>query len=275
MAAGKRIVLITGANTGLGFEIVKALYASSHPYEILLGTRTLSNGEKARQTLHSEVSSSPGSSNVTVVQADVSSDSSLEQLVKDVESKHGRLDCLINNAGANFDQDIAKGTYSLREGMNKSWDVNITGTHILTTLAMPLLLKSDDPRLIFMTSGTSSLHETERLDGPMFGRLNAAPAKGWPKAQEVNPVTVYRSTKAGLNMLMRQWERILREDAVKIWAISPGFLVTGLGGLGEEALRKMGAKEPHVGGEFVRDVVEGKRDHDVGKIIRSDMIQPY
>lgn len=38
----------------------------------------------------------------------------------------------------------------------------------------------------------------------------------------------------------------------------------------------MGALEPHVGGEFIRDVIEGKRDHHVGKAIKNDdVIQPW
>ena len=39
--------------------------------------------------------------------------------------------------------------------------------------------------------------------------------------------------------------------------------------------RQMGALDPAVGGHFVKDVVEGKRDQDVGKTIRKDMIQPW
>lgn len=37
----------------------------------------------------------------------------------------------------------------------------------------------------------------------------------------------------------------------------------------------MGAQDPSVGGEFIKDVVEGKRDEDVGKVIRSTMVQPW
>lgn len=69
---------------------------------------------------------------------------------------------------------------------------------------------------------------------------------------------------------------MLKGDGVKVWAISPGFLATGLAGIGEEKLRKMGALEPRVGGEFVRDVVEGKRDGDVGKVVRNEgALQPW
>jgi hypothetical protein len=37
----------------------------------------------------------------------------------------------------------------------------------------------------------------------------------------------------------------------------------------------MGAQDPSVGGHFLKDVVEGKRDHDEGKVIRKDMVQPW
>jgi hypothetical protein len=37
----------------------------------------------------------------------------------------------------------------------------------------------------------------------------------------------------------------------------------------------MGAKDPSEGGNFVKDVVEGKRDDDAGKSIRDGMIQPW
>jgi NADP-dependent 3-hydroxy acid dehydrogenase YdfG len=48
--ADKHIVLITGANTGLGLEVVKALYKSDLPYEIILGARSV---DKANQAIAS------------------------------------------------------------------------------------------------------------------------------------------------------------------------------------------------------------------------------
>ena len=138
----------------------------------------------------------------------------------------------------------------------------------MTHTFVPLLLKSTDPRLLFITSGTSTLTETE--DQKIF--LNKVPAKGWPK--QGFSIPAYRSSKTGMNMMMREWERILREDGVKVWCISPGYLATGLGG-SQEANKQRGAGDPAVGGSFIRDVVEGKRDQDVGKAIRNGGIQPW
>jgi len=157
----------------------------------------------------------------------------------------------------------------MREMWNKSWNVNTTGTHILTYTFIPLLLQSPDPRLIFITSGTSALTETDNT----AIWVNKSPAKGWPKPR-VHPITAYRSSKTGMNMMMREWVRILKNDGVKIWSVSPGFLATGLGG-DQEINKKLGARDPVLGGNFVRDVVEGKRDRDVGKAIRAGDVQPW
>ena len=92
--ADKAVLLITGGNTGLGYEAVKALYASPNAYEILLGSRKVQNGEQAVEKLKQEITKS--ASTVSVVQADVSSDESLEKLVKGIEEKYGRLDVLIS-----------------------------------------------------------------------------------------------------------------------------------------------------------------------------------
>jgi len=74
-----------------------------------------------------------------------------------------------------------------------------------------------------------------------------------------------------VNMIMREWERILRNDGVKVWAINPGFLVTGLGG-DADVMKKMGAGEARTGGELVASVVEGERDEDRGKMVQEDGI---
>jgi NAD(P)-dependent dehydrogenase (short-subunit alcohol dehydrogenase family) len=133
------------------------------------------------------------------------------------------------------------------------------------------LLKSADPRLLFVTSGTSILNRSEGFALP----IDRSPEPGWPKSKAAIDVASYRSAKTGLNMMMREWERTLKNDGVKVFAISPGFLATGLGGLGAEALRKFGASQPETAGPLFRDVIEGRRDADAGRIVKKDGVQEW
>ena len=96
MTASK-IVLVTGANTGLGLEIVRALCRSNTPYEILLASRSLSKGEAAVETVKNEIPAS--SSTVSAVQLDVSDEESITNAYRTISTKYDRLDALINNAG--------------------------------------------------------------------------------------------------------------------------------------------------------------------------------
>ncbi|KAJ7790873.1 hypothetical protein B0H14DRAFT_2937702 [Mycena olivaceomarginata] len=75
-------------------------------------------------------------------------------------------------------------------------------------------------------------------------------------------------------MLMREWVRILKEDGVKVWPSAPVFWRLGWE-VRARSTTQTGGLEPHIGGEFVRDVVEGKRDHDAGKVIRRNTVQPW
>ncbi|MCJ1231281.1 hypothetical protein MMC12_007958 [Toensbergia leucococca] len=268
--APSRTILISGAAAGLGLEIVKALCGSSQEYTIIVAARSINKASTAIaevEELHPKTQTK-----LIPLALDVESDQSISAAASYVEENHDVLDVLINNAGASFEQAIAQGTstMTIREAFNKDWDVNVTGAHLLTQAMVPYLLKSPRPYLLFMTSGTCSLSESESD----LGHFNKSPPAGWPKPQGIAAYG-YRSCKAGLNMVMREWHRLLKNDGVFVWAISPGFLATGLGDIGSQKLKEMGALDPSVGGHFVKDVVEGKREEDAGKAIRKDAIQPW
>jgi NAD(P)-dependent dehydrogenase (short-subunit alcohol dehydrogenase family) len=106
---------------------------------------------------------------------------------------------------------------SMRQMWNDSWNVNTTGTQIMTSTFMPLLIRSNNPRLLFIASGTATLAGANNL---ALG-VNRSPAKGWPKEGSVG-LAAYRSSKTGMNMMMLEWHRMLKEDGVKVWCISPG-----------------------------------------------------
>lgn len=165
------------------------------------------------------------------------------------------------------------GPSGIREAWQRTYSVNVTSTEAFTQQFAPLLLESSNPRLLFVTSGLSSLNTCS--GGATVKISGGPPPKGWPKATPTPSMIAYRSSKAALNMMMLEWDRLLRVDGVKVFCISPGFLATGLGGVGQEVLKKAGAGDPSVGGTFIKDVVEGKRDNDTGKVINKDGVQPW
>lgn len=160
----------------------------------------------------------------------------------------------------------------IRAAWNKSYSVNVTSTQVLTTAFMPLLLASPTPRLLFVTSGLSSL--TTASSGKISATIREPSKAGWPKPFTPSQIA-YRSSKTALNMMMLDWVRALDPDGVKVFGISPGFLATGLGGMGPEFMRKIGAGEPSLGGELIRDVVQGKRDTDAGRVVNKDGVQDW
>ncbi|KAL5614164.1 uncharacterized protein BROUX77_000001 [Berkeleyomyces rouxiae] len=264
----QKIALVTGANTGLGLEIVKSLLQSSAPYTIIIGSRNLEKANYAISSLKAEFPDSK--STLTALQVDIEDDTSIERAVVHVTEKFGKIDALVNNAGAQFDQQITQGKMTPREVWAKSWSVNTASTHMFTSAFAPLLLKSDDPRLLFITSGTSTLAGSDNTAMP----VNRSPAKGWPKEVSHATIPAYRCSKTGLNMLIREWHRTLLEDGVKTWGISPGYLATGLGG-SQEMNKKAGALDPSIGANLVRKVIEGERDADVGKVVSNQGIQAW
>lgn len=96
-ATTKKIVLITGGNTGIGWETVKVMLQSSQSYHVFLGSRSLARGEAAAASLRKEV---PGTTSIIeVVQVDVESDESINQAYEKVKAGPGYIDVLVNNAG--------------------------------------------------------------------------------------------------------------------------------------------------------------------------------
>ncbi|KAF3036501.1 hypothetical protein E8E11_001718 [Didymella keratinophila] len=268
----KHIVLITGGNTGIGYETIKALYTSSEAYTILMGSRSFEKAKTAIAALTEEIDNS--ASNIIPVQLDIEDDQSIQDAFDEVKDQFRRVDTLINNAGGSFD-GLMRGDFSpsaIRAAWNKSYSVNVTSTQVFTTTFMPLLLASSKPRLLFVTSGLSSLDTAS--NGKISATIREPSKPGWPKPFTPSQIA-YRSSKTALNMMMLDWVRQLEPDGVKVFGVSPGFLATGLGGMGPEFMKKIGAGDPSTGGEFIKDIVQGKRDEDSGKVINKDGVQPW
>ncbi|TQV96076.1 hypothetical protein V2A60_003479 [Cordyceps javanica] len=265
---GVKTVVITGATRGIGYETARAFLESPNPYHIFLGARSLVSGKQAVEQLRSECSSAVNS--VEVLLIDVESDQSIEEAVETVKTSRGIVDILINNAGAAFDWDAADGKTSLRASFTRAYDINVSGAHVVTWHFAPLLLAAAAPRILFL-AGLSHLTLAAAQDMFPSGPV----AAGWPKTVAFETVG-YRCSKTALSMLMLDWRWKLREDGVKVFSVSPGFCVTGLGNHGEDAMRAMGAaRTARQGAATILSVAEGRRDHDIGQIIDEEGIVPW
>lgn len=78
-------------------------------------------------------------------------------------------------------------------------------------------------------------------------------------------MTTTEPAKAVVNMLMIEYNKSLTEEGFKVWAADPGLLATNF--VDAEAVRKVGALEPEVGGKLYASIVNGERDGDVGRVI--------
>jgi NAD(P)-dependent dehydrogenase (short-subunit alcohol dehydrogenase family) len=95
--ASSSTVLVTGANTGIGFETVLALLRSSQAYTILLGGRNLDKATAAALSAQNRVPDT--NSIVSPVQVDIEDDDSISRAFDHVQARYNRVDVLINNAG--------------------------------------------------------------------------------------------------------------------------------------------------------------------------------
>lgn len=169
--------------------------------------------------------------------------------------------------GVNLDIQAAIGKMTVRQAMTQTNNINVVGTHLLTLALVPLLLESETPRLAFTSSEMGSLAGTEKTGGVL---PNAAPAKGWPKKVDVMTYPgfpAYRGSKAALDMIARDWARVLKEDGVKVHIIDPGLTATKFAGGTPERATSMGAHHPSIPAKLMAEVIEGQHDDHQGVLL--------
>ncbi|KAJ8109868.1 hypothetical protein ONZ43_g6018 [Nemania bipapillata] len=92
-----KVVLVTGATNGIGYETVKAFLQSENSYHVYLGSRSVEKGKTALQKIQEECRGSKNT--VEILQIDLTSDESIEKAFETIKNGPGRVDVLIHNAG--------------------------------------------------------------------------------------------------------------------------------------------------------------------------------
>ncbi|KAF4342479.1 oxidoreductase yusZ [Fusarium beomiforme] len=251
MSKYKQLVFITGANQGVGFETAKNLVLSSVKYHVIIGSRDEAKGEMAARSLQA-LDDIKGT--VSSIQIDVTDDNSVDAAAQTLTSEWGRLDILVNNAGI-----ISMTSPPTREAFRTVLNTNLVGALSVTEAFLPLLRKSEHkpPRLIFVSSSTGSITHASNPESP----LHSAGAME------------YRTSKAGLNMLMTMYYTRLKPEGFLVFGADPGLCATSFTG-DPESLKQRGAAEPGEGGDRVARVIKGEKDGDVGRVIGVQGVNP-
>ncbi|KAI1127820.1 putative short chain dehydrogenase/reductase [Nemania abortiva] len=243
MASNQTVILITGANSGIGLETAKALAANSD-FHILLGCRSAEKGQQALGEIQNALGGSIKAT-VSAMQIDVCDKKSIETAKGHIEGQFGKLDVLINNAGIIVYQKIDTIT-SLRQ----TFETNVFGPLVVTESLEGLLRKSAKPYVVYVSSSQGSV--TLRLDPE-------------DKHRQVRG-DHYRMSKAALNMLAACHRYNFADWGCRVLAFNPGWCVSNLTGeKGRDIRIKGGARDPKDPAMALVDIVLGKRDSDIEK----------
>ena len=199
-----KVCLVTGATSGIGQVTAREL-AKQGATVVVVGR----NRQKSEETIE-EIKSRTGNQNVGYLLADLSSQQEIRDLAQEFESRHDRLDVLVNNAGAVFSE------YGETEaGIERTFAVNHLNYFLLTNLLLDTLKASAPSRIVNVASGA---HQGAELD---FDDLGTKQNYGFMKA--------YGRSKLANVMFTYELAHRLEGTGVTANALHPGAVSTGIG----------------------------------------------
>ena len=202
----RKLALVTGGNKGIGLETARQLATGG--VQVILASRDGARGEAAAQVLVKE------GLPVEHLQLDVNDSASIQRAASEVESRHGRLDILINNAGTVLDAMDKPPSGQTLETWRKTFDTNVFGL-VETTLAfLPLLKKSKAGRIVNVSSRLGSINDQADPKSPYYDFK----------------VPAYNVSKAAVNAWTVQLAHEVRSTSIKVNSIHPGHVKTDMGG---------------------------------------------
>jgi len=138
--SGKQVI-VTGANSGLGYEISKAL-VKNHAL-VIMACRNTESGENAKKQILSHYPKA----NLVVKTLDLASLESIKTFAKEIRLEYNRIHILINNAGV-----MAPPQAKTADGFELQFGTNHIGHFVLTAKLFPLLRKTAGSRIVTVSS---------------------------------------------------------------------------------------------------------------------------
>ena len=209
----KTVAFITGANRGIGFETAKKLgKLGIFP---VIGSRSELSGKEAVEKLKAKGIESD------FIKFDVADKADYSKAYSYFESKFGKLDILVNNAGIGLEGEPAHAIgkpYATsgvsEEVLRGTFEANFFGVVLSTQVLLPLIKKSEAGRIVNVSSNLGSL------------TLHSDPAA------PIHPIKMfaYDTSKTALNSFTVHLAHELKDTAIKVNSIHPGWVHTELGG---------------------------------------------
>ncbi len=194
-----KIAIVTGANRGIGLEVVRQLARLG--VTVILGSRELGKGEQAAAPMLAE------GLKVFPRRLDVTDQKSIDTLKDQVEAEFGRLDILVNNAAILYDS-WQRGMDADLDVVRQAFETNTLGPWRMCKAFIPLLRRSKSGRIVNVSSEAGSL---------------ASMRGGTP---------AYSISKAALNALTLTLAGELRNAGILVNSVCPGWVATEMGGAG-------------------------------------------
>jgi NAD(P)-dependent dehydrogenase (short-subunit alcohol dehydrogenase family) len=230
------IIVVTGANKGLGRETVRRLVADGH--DVWAAARDPERGRAAAD----ELGARP-------LVLDVTDDASVDDAANALaDATGGVLDVLINNAGISGGA-IPPGDLTAAH-LHAVYDVNVLGPVRMLHVFLPLLERSTSPVVVNVSSGVGSL------------TYSADPESSYSKLI----VPAYLSSKAALNMLTMQYAKAFPN--MRINSVDPGFT-------GTDFNQNRGTQTVHEGTDVIVQMATIGPDGPTGSFVSRDGPVPW
>ncbi|KAG0208809.1 hypothetical protein BGX28_000352 [Mortierella sp. GBA30] len=211
-----KVAIVTGGNSGLGFETALALAA--YGAHVFLACRNKTKALRAIERLERELAETAPHlyPKLDFLFLDLSDLRSVARSAKEFLSKGLALDILVNNAGLGLSPPSLS-----KDGIEVVFAVNHMGHFLFTQLLLPKLVASQPSRIVFVSSMAHELQVP--IGGIQFGTLGQADAEA--------PLINYNRSKLANILYTKALARRLKDaghDNVFVNAVHPGFCLTGI-----------------------------------------------
>jgi NAD(P)-dependent dehydrogenase (short-subunit alcohol dehydrogenase family) len=197
-----KTVLITGANSGLGYETMRVL--AMRGAHVIALARNMEKAQKACDSIAGKT---------TPVACELTDFDSIVSSTETIKALHQPIDVLICNAGIMELPELEQ-VY----GVEKQFVVNYLGHFILTSRLLDLVKASDQGRIVVLSSGR---YKSAPPEGIQFDNLSGE--KGY------DPLTAYGQSKLAIALFAQELSRRLNGTGVTTYSVLPGVIMTNLG----------------------------------------------